>query len=142
MTCFMRQKDKSAMFLLLLLFLDPTLTKAAHVWSRTGCPEGKTESFNTSILQYFLKGQIFWQEDQTCHRPFYQGPCNKGHILIDHPQVPEKKLDKIQNRSIIYVYVSIYLFLHFTFISKLNISYFVFTKFKIIQNSHLIFYCI
>ena len=91
MTCFMRQKDKSTMFLLLLLFLDPTLTKAAHVWSRTGCPEGKTQKVSIPLYHnIFLKGQIFWQEDQTCHRPFYQGPCNKGHILIDHPQVPRK----------------------------------------------------
>lgn len=39
MTCFMiKQKDNSAMFLLLLLFLDPTPTQA---WVRTDCPEGK-----------------------------------------------------------------------------------------------------
>ena len=39
MTCFMiKQKDNSAMFLLLLLFLDPTPTRA---WVRTDCPEGK-----------------------------------------------------------------------------------------------------
>lgn len=62
MTCFMiKQKDNSAMFLLLLLFLDPTPTQA---WVRTDCPEGKQISTwlvytYKSFFIIFLKRQDF-----------------------------------------------------------------------------------
>ena len=62
----------------------------ARIMSGTGCPEGEfCETFLCLILTFnpFLTGYILWPEDSTCHRPFYQGPCDLGQILVSKPQV-------------------------------------------------------
>ena len=37
-------------------------------------------------FKLFFPGYILWPEDSTCHRPFYQGPCDLGQILVNQPQ--------------------------------------------------------
>jgi len=54
----------------LVLFISSSW--GAVVPGRTGCPEG----------------YILWPVDLTCHRPYYQGPCGPGEVLIDQLQGP------------------------------------------------------
>ena len=71
---------------ILLLLLDASLARIAQPRGRTGCPEG-LDIFLVKVTTDGISGYILWQEDLSCHRSFYQGPCDKGQILVDHPQV-------------------------------------------------------
>ena len=76
-----------------------------------------------------------WQDDQSCHRPFYQGPCDKGQILIDHPQGP---ICEFKNLGDVERKVSCFVFEKNIFYQK-NLCDFIYgTSFKYTQKARRI----